>query len=124
MADVMAAEAGAARAGTGAGSAGTGAGSAGTGAGSALRVDGGASANDLLMQIQADQRQAPVERQADRRTALGAAFLAGLATGVWSSQAELAAPWRPDRRFEPGPREASAYARWRSAVERTKGWAR
>ncbi len=111
VADVMAAEAGAAR--------------AGTGAGTALRVDGGASANDLLMQIQADQLQAPVERPAiAETTAIGAAFLAGLATGVWSSQAELAATWRLDRRFEPGRREESAYARWRSAVEHTKGWAR
>jgi glycerol kinase len=90
-----------------------------------LRVDGGASANDLLMQMQASQLQAPVERPVvAETTALGAAFLAGLATGVWSSPAELAATWRLDRRFEPGPRDESAHARWRSAVERTKGWAR
>ncbi len=95
------------------------------GAGTALRVDGGASANNLLMQIQADQLQAPVERPAiAETTAIGAAFLAGLATGVWSSPAELAATWQLDRRFEPGPRDESAYARWRSAVEHTKGWAR
>jgi glycerol kinase len=111
VADVMAAEAGTAR--------------AGTGAGTALRVDGGASANDLLMQIQADQLQAPVERPAiAETTAIGAAFLAGLATGVWASPAELAATWQLDRRFEPGRRDESAYARWRSAVEHTKGWAR
>jgi glycerol kinase len=91
----------------------------------ALRVDGGASANDLLMQIQADQLQRPVERPVvAETTAMGAAFLAGLATGVWSSQGELASTWRLDRRFEPGPRDEPAYARWRSAVERTKGWAR
>jgi len=91
----------------------------------ALRVDGGASANDLLMQIQADQLQRPVERPVvSETTALGAAFLAGLATGVWSSRDELASIWRLDRRFEPGPRDEPAYARWRSAVERTKGWAR
>jgi glycerol kinase len=91
----------------------------------ALRVDGGASANNLLMQIQADQLQAPVERPvAAETTAIGAAFLAGLATGVWSSTAELADTWRLDRRFTPGPRDESAHARWRSAVQQTKGWAR
>ncbi len=97
----------------------------GTAAARPLRVDGGASANDLLMQLQADQLQAPVERPVvAETTALGAAFLAGLATGVWSSPAELAATWRLDRRFEPGPRDESGYARWRSAVRRTRDWAR
>ena len=73
--------------------------------GRALRADGGASANDLLMQVQADQLQLPVERPVvGETTALGAAFLAGLATGTWSSREELAATWRLDRRFEPGPR--------------------
>jgi glycerol kinase len=90
----------------------------------ALRVDGGASANNLLLQIQADQLQRPVERPVvAETTALGAAFLAGLATGVWSSPAELASIWRLDRRFAPGPRDESAYLRWRRAVERAKGWA-
>ena len=90
-----------------------------------LRVDGGASANDLLMQLQADQIQRPVERPlVAETTALGAAFLAGLATGVWSSRAELAATWQLDRRFTPEPRDDDAHARWRSAVEQTKGWAR
>ncbi len=99
--------------------------SAASPAGSVLRVDGGASANDLLMQLQADQLQIPVERPVvAETTALGAAFLAGLGTGVWSSPAELAATWRLDRRFVPGARDESAYARWRRAVERTKGWAR
>ncbi len=89
----------------------------------ALRVDGGASANDLLLQLQADQLQRPVERPViAETTALGAASLAGLATGVWSSRAELAAAWQLDRRFTPGPRDEAAHARWRSAVERTKGW--
>jgi glycerol kinase len=93
--------------------------------GEALRVDGGASTNDLLMQLQADQLQAPVERPVvAETTALGAAFLAGLATGVWSSPAELAATWRLDRRFAPGARDEQAYARWRDAVQRTRGWAR
>jgi len=89
-----------------------------------LRVDGGAAANDLLMQIQADQLQVPVERpMVAETTAVGAAFLAGLATGVWSSTTELAATWRLDRRFEPGARDDSAYGRWREAVGRSLGWA-
>jgi glycerol kinase len=88
-----------------------------------LRADGGACANDLLMQLQADQLQLPVERaQVGETTALGAAFLAGLATGVWSSRDELAATWRLGRRFEPGTRDEEAHARWRRAVERSKGW--
>jgi glycerol kinase len=90
-----------------------------------LRVDGGASANDLLMQIQADQLQAPVERPViAETTALGAAFLAGLATGVWSSRAELAATWQLDRRFSPGSRDEPAYAAWREGVRRSRSWAR
>ena len=94
-------------------------------AGLALRVDGGASGNDLLMQLQADQIQRPVERPViAETTALGAAFLAGLATGVWSSPEELAATWRLDRRFEPGPRDEAGHAAWRSAVGQTRGWAR
>jgi glycerol kinase len=55
-------------------------------------------------------------------TALGAAFLAGLATGVWSSRAELAATWQLDQRFTPGPRDDAGHARWRSAVAQTIGW--
>jgi glycerol kinase len=94
------------------------------GDGATLRVDGGASTNDLLMQLQADQLQAPVERPVvAETTALGAAFLAGLATGVWSSQEELAATWRLDRRFRPEARDDRGYARWRAAVQRTQGWA-
>lgn len=88
-----------------------------------LRVDGGASANNLLMQIQADQLQVPVERPVvAETTALGAAFLAGLATGQWSSTAELAATWNLDRRFEPGDRDDSAHSRWREAVRRSLRW--
>jgi glycerol kinase len=90
-----------------------------------LRADGGACANDLLMQLQADQLQVPVERaEVGETTALGAAFLAGLATGVWSSRDELTATWRLGRRFEPGARDEHAHARWRRAVARSKGWAR
>jgi glycerol kinase len=89
-----------------------------------LRVDGGASANDLLMQIQADQLQVTVERPViAETTALGAGFLAGLATGVWSSTDEIAATWHLDRRFTPAAADATSYARWRAAVTRTKGWA-
>jgi glycerol kinase len=92
-----------------------------------LTVDGGAAANDLLCQLQADQLAVPVERpQMVETTALGAAFLAGLGAGVWSSTEELRATWSLDRRFEPGgDREAAdaAHARWRRAVERAKGWA-
>jgi glycerol kinase len=89
-----------------------------------LRVDGGAAANDLLMQIQADQLHLPVERPVfAETTGLGAAFLAGLATGVWASTSELAATWRLDRRFDPGPRDDQAHQRWREAVRRSQGWA-
>ena len=92
-----------------------------------LRVDGGASANDLLCQIQADQVGVPVERpEIVETTALGAAFLAGLGTGVWSSTDDLRETWALDRRFEPaGDRATSdaAHARWIQAVERSKGWA-
>ncbi|HEX7995499.1 MAG TPA: glycerol kinase GlpK [Streptosporangiaceae bacterium] len=95
-----------------------------TDAAATLRVDGGAAANDLLMQIQADQLQQPVERPVvAETTAIGAAFLAGLATGVWASRDELAATWRLDRRFEPGPRDDAAHKRWREAVRRSMGWA-
>jgi glycerol kinase len=81
--------------------------------------------NNLLMQLQADQIQRPAERPViAETTALGAAFLAGLATGVWSSQDELAAIWKLDRRFSPGERDDASHQRWRSAVEHTKGWAR
>ncbi|WP_049576493.1 FGGY family carbohydrate kinase [Nonomuraea sp. SBT364] len=82
-----------------------------------LKADGGASANDLLMQLQADQLGTPVERPViQETTALGAAFLAGLGAGVWGSAAELRQTWRLDRRFEPGERDDAAYERWRAAV--------
>jgi glycerol kinase len=90
-----------------------------------LSVDGGASANDLLCQLQADQLQVAVRRpQVAETTALGAAFLAGLATGVWSSTEELRDTWRLDARFEPGTRDDAGHARWREAVRRSGGWAR
>jgi glycerol kinase len=93
----------------------------------ALRVDGGAAVNDALLQFQADILRVPVERpRVTETTALGAAFLAGLATGVWTSTAELAATWQLDYRFEPRMEEADRdrlVERWRHAVERAKGWA-
>jgi glycerol kinase len=90
----------------------------------ALAVDGGAAANDLLCELQATQLQVPVRRpQVAETTALGAAFLAGLATGVWASTDEIASTWRLDREFAPGDRDDGGYARWKEAVNRSKGWA-
>ena len=93
-----------------------------------LRVDGGAARNDLLMACQADVLGLPVVRPAvTETTALGAAFLAGLATGVWPDQDAVAATWRRDRTFEPtSPRAEidARRARWRDAVERSRGWAK
>ncbi|MCE3273761.1 MAG: glpK [Ramlibacter sp.] len=93
-----------------------------------LRVDGGASRNNLLMQMQADFLGVPVVRpQVTETTALGAAYLAGLATGFWRDAEEISAQWQVDRRFEPhmGENDRTAkLARWREAVERAKGWAR
>jgi glycerol kinase len=93
-----------------------------------LRVDGGASRNNLLMQMQADFLGVPVVRpQVTETTALGAAYLAGLATGFWAHAEEIGRLWQVDRRFEPrlpeGERVAKL-ARWREAVECAKGWAR
>ena len=93
---------------------------------SELRVDGGAAANDLLMQFQADILGVPVVRpKVLETTALGAAYLAGLHTGVWSSREEIAAQWQMERRFEPrmARTEAEALlARWREAVSRSLRW--
>ncbi len=93
-----------------------------------LRVDGGASRNDLLMQLQADLAGVPVVRpQVTETTALGAAYLAGLATGVWAGGADIAEQWAMDRRFEPRlpePARRQRIARWREAVDRARGWAR
>ncbi len=93
----------------------------------ALRVDGGAAVNDALLQFQADILRVPVERpKVTETTALGAAFLAGLASGFWSSTDELAATWQLDRRFEPqmeGAQRDRALEHWHRAVERSKGWA-
>ena len=92
----------------------------------ALRVDGGAAVNDLLMQFQADLLGVPVVRpQVTETTALGAAYLAGLATGFWAGPEELRAKRQGDTRFEPkmAPQErAERRGRWQRAVERAKGW--
>ena len=92
-----------------------------------LRVDGGAAANDLLMQTQADFLGVPVVRpRIIETTALGAAYLAGLAVGFWQDEAEVAALWLRDRVFEPRlTRDAAAarLAEWRRAVERARAWA-
>jgi glycerol kinase len=90
-----------------------------------LSADGGASGNDLLMQLQADQLGVHVRRPGVlETTALGAAFLAGLGAGVWSSTDELCDTWRLDTRFEPaaGARDDGRHARWRAAVDRSRGW--
>jgi glycerol kinase len=91
-----------------------------------LRVDGGATANNLLMQFQADLLGVPVVRpRVTETTALGAAYLAGLATGFWSSPEELAAGWQADRIFEPSISRDHAgelMRRWSRAVERARGW--
>ncbi len=91
-----------------------------------LRVDGGAARNDLLMQFQADVVGVPVVRPViTETTALGAAYLAGLASGVWSSEDEIASLWRAERRFEPqmsSTRRDSLLFDWQRAVERAKAW--
>jgi glycerol kinase len=91
-----------------------------------LRVDGGMTANELLMQFQADVLGVPVIRPSvTETTALGAAYAAGLATGFWSDQAELKERWSEDKRWEPAmgedEREAQ-YARWKKAVQRSLDW--
>ncbi|MFN2543324.1 MAG: glycerol kinase GlpK [Actinomycetota bacterium] len=91
-----------------------------------LKADGGASVNDLLLQFQADLLGVPVARpQIRETTALGAAYLAGLAEGVWASRQELAAHWRLDREFLPGDTETAdrRYGRWKEAVGRSLRWA-
>jgi glycerol kinase len=92
----------------------------------ALRVDGGAAVNDLMMQFQADILGVPVVRPlVTETTALGAAYLAGLATGFWASPDELRAKRKDDVRFEPkmaSAERAERRARWQRAVERSRNW--
>jgi glycerol kinase len=89
-----------------------------------LRVDGGAAANDLLMQIQADVLGVPVVRPKNvETTVLGAAYLSGLASGVWDSREDVRQSWEVDRRFEPTWSDAereSRYRAWQEAVARTR----
>src|SRR5437763_7608313 len=91
-----------------------------------LRGDGAASVNNLLMQAQADILGVPVQRpKVAETTALGAAYLAGLATGFWSSQEEVAEHWAIDRTFEPqmsADQREKLYADWKRAVERSQHW--
>jgi glycerol kinase len=93
-----------------------------------LRVDGGAARNDFLCQFQADILGLPVERPASTEsTALGAAYLAGLATGFWKDEQELSRQLKIGRRFEPAMSEShreELYGGWQRAVERARGWAR
>ena len=92
-----------------------------------LRVDGGAVANNFLMQFQADILGTPVERpQIIETTALGVAYLAGLAVGFWGSKEEIKSSWRLDRRFEPmldEDKRERLYQGWQKAVQRSLDWA-
>ena len=91
-----------------------------------LRVDGGASVMDFMLQMQADQLGVTVRRPVDQETtALGAAFLAGLAEGVWPDLAAIRDAWQLDATFEPEPDRTFtdlAHAQWLRAVERSRGW--
>jgi len=91
-----------------------------------LRVDGGAAANNYLLQFQADLLGVAVVRpKVTETTALGAAYLAGLAVGVWDSTGTLAQHWHVDRRFEPSMQPSAAAARraeWHEALNRSKSW--
>lgn len=92
-----------------------------------LRVDGGAARNNFLLQFQADMLGRPVQRPVNvETTAMGAAYLAGLATGVWQNRAELQQRWKASQAFAPDmaeERRARLYAGWTRAVERSRGWA-
>ena len=91
-----------------------------------LKVDGGVTANDLCMQLQADILGVPVSRPVvAETTALGAAYAAGLATGFWSTTEELRSNWNESKRWTPtwsGEQRSQGYAGWKKAVERTLGW--
>ena len=93
-----------------------------------LKVDGGAIANDFLMQFQSDILGVPVSRpEVAETTALGAAYLAGLAVGYWKSLDDIASNWREQARFAPSMEEKERerlYAQWKRAVECAKGWAK
>jgi glycerol kinase len=92
-----------------------------------LKVDGGASVNDALMQFQADLLDVPVLRPVvAETTALGAAYLAGLAVGYWENLDDVSRNWQLERRFTPAMPAAERderYRQWQRGVERAKGWA-
>ncbi|MDB5459079.1 MAG: glycerol kinase, partial [Caulobacteraceae bacterium] len=92
-----------------------------------LRADGGMVANELLMQFQADMLGLPVVRpEVSETTALGAAYAAGLAVGVWPDLEEVSAHWKAHQRWTPNmpeARRASLYASWKKAVGRSFDWA-
>jgi glycerol kinase len=91
-----------------------------------LKVDGGATVNDFLMQLQADILGVPVVRpRVNETTALGAAYAAGLATGLWSGPDDLRANWSIARTFDPTwtrERREAGYQNWKKAVTRTQEW--
>ena len=91
-----------------------------------LRVDGGGTANSLLMQFQADILGIPIQKaEVAETTALGAAYLAGLAAGLWKDTAQIAKQWRASEIYEPKmsyDQRESLYAKWKRAVERAQGW--
>ncbi len=92
-----------------------------------VRADGGAAVNDLAMQFQSDILQVPVQRpHVVETTALGAAYLAGLAVGYWDSVDQITAHWQPARAYTPqmaAERGQHLYQRWQEAVRRAQGWA-
>jgi len=89
-----------------------------------LRADGGAAANSLLMQMQADSLKIPVIRGKNlESTGLGAAFLAGIGTGIWSSKQELKEVFKVDRVFENKPFDEWEFVNWQRAVKFSRGWA-
>lgn len=92
-----------------------------------LRVDGGAAVMDPMLQMQSDQLGVDVLRPTElETTAIGAAYLAGLAEGVWGSTSDISSRWALERRFSPGPGAAArdaAHTTWLRAVERARAWA-
>jgi glycerol kinase len=93
---------------------------------SCMKVDGGASVSEILMQFQADMLDTKVLRPKNTETtALGAAYLAGLAVGFWQDEEELFSTWQKDKSFEPkmqSEKREELYARWKKAVERSRSW--
>jgi glycerol kinase len=91
-----------------------------------LKVDGGATVNDTLMQLQADILGVPVVRPVvPETTALGAAYAAGLAVGFWSDEEEMRRNWQADKQWEPvwsADQRAAGYVGWQKAIERTLNW--